>query len=220
MKKEYKTLLKQASWEDEVKKSRFIAYVKPVETEDEANEFIAAIKKMNKDARHNVPVFVLGEGQEVQRYSDDGEPSGTAGVPILEMIKNMGLTNLAVLVTRWFGGIKLGTGGLVRAYTHVAQKAFDEAGIVSKTLLSVISVKVEYSMHGKVQNFLYDSKYMLEKTEFDQSVHMFIFVRPEDVDEFKKNIMDITNGKAQMQESNAGFHIIKNGKIIDRGGEK
>src|SRR6056297_458060 len=215
MKKEYKTLLKQASWEEEVKKSRFIAYVKPVETEEEANEFIGTIKKRNKDARHNVPEFVLGEGQEIQRYSDDGEPSGTAGVPILEMIKNMELTNLAVVVTRWFGGIKLGTGGLVRAYTHVAQKAFDEAGIASKTLFSLFTVKIDYSMHGKVQNFLYDSKYILEKTEFDESVHMFIYSRPEDVDEFKKNIMNITNGKAEMESFYAGFHIIKDGKIID-----
>ncbi len=215
MKKEYKTLLKQASWEEEVKKSRFIAYVKPVETEEEANEFIGTIKKRNKDARHNVPVFVLGEGQEIQRYSDDGEPSGTAGVPILEMIKNMELTNLAVVVTRWFGGIKLGTGGLVRAYTHVAQKAFEEAGIASKTLLSMFAVKVDYSMHGKIQNFLYDSKYILEKTEFDENVHMFIYSRPEDADEFKKNIMNITNGKAEMEMSDAGFHIIIDGKTID-----
>ncbi len=215
MKKEYKTLLKQASWEEEVKKSRFIAYVKPVETEEEANEFIGTIKKRNKDARHNVPVFVLGEGQEIQRCSDDGEPSGTAGVPILEMIKNMELTNLVVVVTRWFGGIKLGTGGLVRAYTHVAKKAFEEAGIARKTLLSLFAVNVDYSMHGKIQNFLYDSKYILEKTEFDENVHMFIYSRPEDDDEFKTNIINITNGKAEMERSDAGFHLVIDGKIID-----
>jgi uncharacterized YigZ family protein len=215
MKSEYQTLRGAASWEDEVKKSRFIAYVKPVETEKEANEFIAAIKKRNKDARHNVPVFVLGQDQELQRYSDDGEPSGTAGIPILEMIKNKGLTNLAVVVTRYFGGIKLGTGGLVRAYTHVAQRAFDEAGIVSKTLLSKIVVKVDYSMHGKVQNFIYDSKYILDKTEFDDSVHMFIYARPEDEDEFTKSIVNITNGKASMERSDSGFHIIKDGKLLD-----
>lgn len=215
MKKEYKTLRGSASWEDEIKKSRFIAYVKPVETEKEANEFIDAIKKRNKDARHNVPIFVLGARQEIQRYSDDGEPSGTAGIPILEMIKNMGLTNLAVVVTRYFGGIKLGTGGLVRAYTHVAQRAFDEAGIVSKIQLSKVVVKVDYSMHGKVQNFLYDSKYILDKTDFDDSVHMFIYVRPEDEDEFTNNIVNITNGKAEMERYDAGFHIINDGKLLD-----
>ncbi len=215
MKNEYQTLRGPASWEDEIKKSRFIAYVKPVETEKEANEFIDAIKKRNKDARHNVPIFVLGQGQELQRYSDDGEPSGTAGIPILEMIKNKGLTNLALVVTRYFGGIKLGTGGLVRAYTHVAQRALDEAGIVSKTLLSKFVVKVDYSMHGKVQNFLYDSKYILDETEFDDSVHMFIYARPNDEDEFTNSIINITNGKAEMKRFDAGFHIIEDGKLLD-----
>lgn len=215
MKKEYKTLLRQASWEDEVRKSRFIAYVKPVETEEEANEFIGSIKRKNKDARHNVPVYVLGEGQEIQRYSDDGEPSGTAGVPIIEMIKKMGLTNLAVVVTRWFGGIKLGTGGLVRAYTHVVQKAFEEAGTASKTMLSMLEVKVDYSMHGKMQNFLCGSGYILDKTEFYEKVHLFIYVRPDDIEELMKSIMNITNGRAETEMSDAGFHIIKDGRIID-----
>jgi len=215
MKNEYQTLLKPASWEEEVKKSRFIAYVKPVETETEANEFISLIKKRNKDARHNVPVFVLGEGQENQRYSDDGEPSGTAGLAILEMIKNRGLTNLVVVVTRYFGGIKLGTGGLVRAYTHVVQKAFEEAEIVSKTLFIKNEVNVDYSIHGKIQNFLYDSKYILEKTEFDETVHMFIYARLEDEDELTNSIINITNGKAEMEKSNAGFHIAKDGKLLD-----
>ncbi|MBK5251647.1 MAG: YigZ family protein [Peptostreptococcaceae bacterium] len=215
MKNEYQTLRGPASWEDEIKKSKFIAYVKPVETEKEANEFVDAIKKRHKDARHNVPIFVLGEEQEMQRYSDDGEPSGTAGIPILEMIKNKGLTNLVVVVTRYFGGIKLGTGGLVRAYTHVAQRALDEAGIVSKTLMLKVVVKVDYSMHGKVKNFLYDSKYILDKTEFDDSVHMFIYARPEDEDEFTNSIVNITNGKAEMERSDAGFHIIEDGKLLD-----
>lgn len=211
----YKTLKTYAAWEEEIRKSRFIAYVKPVETEAEASDFVAEIKARHKDATHNVPVYVIGIRQEVQRYSDDGEPSGTAGVPILEMIKKEGLTNLAVVVTRYFGGIKLGTGGLVRAYTQVAQKAFEKAGLMEKVLLAELSVRLDYSMHGKVQNFLFDSKYFLKETVFDDRVTLAVHVRLEDESEFMKNINNLTNGKALVEKKGEAYHGIVDGALAD-----
>lgn len=213
---EYRTLLKYASYEEEIKKSRFIAYVKPVETEEEAVEFVGDVKKRHKDAAHNVPVYVLGTRQEIQRYSDDGEPGGTAGVAILDMVKKEGLTNLAVVVTRYFGGVKLGTGGLVRAYTQVVQKAFSEAEIVNKCLYVLLSARMDYSMHGKVQNFLYGSDFILKETKFDDMVSLFIYCPLEDEEAFVENINNMTNGKAVLERREQGYHIVKDGKFIDK----
>ena len=128
---EYKTLAKAGSDEIIIEKSRFIGYCAPVSSEEEALEFIEKIKKKHYDATHNVFAYVVGLDNNIQRYNDDGEPSGTAGVPILEVIKKEDLRNVVIVVTRYFGGIKLGTGGLIRAYTKGAKIALD-AGIIIK----------------------------------------------------------------------------------------
>ncbi|GKT37685.1 Impact family like protein, partial [Aduncisulcus paluster] len=150
----YKTIFDYGEAEDIINKSRFIGYAKPVETEEEAVAFVEEIKKKHKDATHNVPVYLVGEKFEIQRYSDDGEPSGTAGVPVLSMLKNEGITNLALVITRYFGGIKLGTGGLVRAYTHAAKIAVEAARVVEKKVYRELHVVLDYTLHGKFQNFL------------------------------------------------------------------
>ena len=125
----YSTVAKEASAEQTIEKSRFITYVRPVSTREEADAFIAEIKKKHKDATHNVPAMVIGEGFQIQWASDDGEPQGTSGAPIVQMLVQEGITNVAVVVTRYFGGIKLGTGGLVRAYTSSAKLGLEAAGI-------------------------------------------------------------------------------------------
>ncbi|MZQ96211.1 MAG: YigZ family protein [Acidaminobacter sp.] len=150
----YKTVEREASAETVIEKSRFIGYVKPVKSEEEAQAFMAVIRKKHWDATHNVPVYVLGPEYHAQKFSDDGEPQGTAGLPILSMLKNEGITDVVVLVTRYFGGVKLGTGGLVRAYTQSAQLGLAAAGVIERVIHRRVSAVVDYTLLGKVQNYL------------------------------------------------------------------
>lgn len=147
----YKTIKKEASETQIIEKSRFIANAKPVETRKEAEDFIAQIKGQYKDATHNVPAMVIGTGSQIQWASDDGEPQGTSGAPIVQMMVSEGLTNLVVVVTRYFGGTKLGTGGLVRAYTGSAKLAVEAAGICSVIKASRITVQIDYTYLSKIQ---------------------------------------------------------------------
>ncbi|MBO5667208.1 MAG: YigZ family protein, partial [Firmicutes bacterium] len=148
----YSTIQKEGQAELIIEKSRFIGYVKPVETREEADAFIKEIKARHRDATHNVPAFVIGEKFQQQWASDDGEPQGTSGVPMLQMMVKEGITNVVVVVTRYFGGIKLGTGGLVRAYTNTAKAALEDAGIHHVKDQTVIVASMDYTHLGKLQN--------------------------------------------------------------------
>ena len=148
----YRTIKENGQSEIEIKKSRFICSLKRIESEEEAKNFIQEIKKEHWKAHHNCSAFVIGEKNEIQRSSDDGEPSGTAGVPMLEVLKKNQLINVAAVVTRYFGGTKLGTGGLIRAYTHAVSQALSDIGIVEGTLQQEISVMITYPQLGKLQN--------------------------------------------------------------------
>ena len=141
---QYKTVAKQAEAEQIIEKSRFIAYVKPVESKEEADEFIASIKAEHKSATHNVPAFVIGDQFQLQWASDDGEPQGTSGAPMVQMLVKEGITNVVIVVTRYFGGIKLGTGGLVRAYTSSAKLGLEAAGICEVKEMAVMQYKVDF----------------------------------------------------------------------------
>ena len=158
----YRTVADFGQDEIIIEKSTFIGYAKPVTTEEEAQAFIQELKKKHRDATHNVPAYVLGEHNDIQRCNDDGEPSGTAGVPVLEVIRKEDLRDVVVVVTRYFGGIKLGAGGLVRAYTKGAKIALEAAGIITKVLYQTVIVSVDYTMLGNLQNLLklhqYDTK--------------------------------------------------------------
>lgn len=196
---EYRTIAAEAVIEDIIEKSKFIGYCKPVESEAEANAFIEMIKKRHKDATHNVPVFVLGERFETQRYSDDGEPQGTAGVPILSMMKHEGLTNLVVVVTRYFGGIKLGTGGLVRAYTNTAKKAFEAAGLVDMKVYAVLSVTCDYTMHGKVANYIEHEENLIQgQVSYTDRVTVEVYCHLSQSDFYQSAMVNLTNGKADV----------------------
>lgn len=213
----FKTVFQYGEAEDIVEKSRFIAYCQPIQTESEAVTFIEKIKKKHWDATHNVPVYVLGETYGVQRYSDDGEPSGTAGVPILSMLKNEGITDLVVVVTRYFGGIKLGTGGLVRAYTHTAKLGVEAALLVEKVVYTFLKLHVSYHLHGKVQNYLLGaSEFIIEDTEFLEEVHISLYVLPEQAEGLVEKLTDLCSGQILIDNVGEAYLSINNGKILDK----
>ena len=160
----YRTVGQVGEAEIIIEKSQFIGYAAPAGTEEEALEFIQTIKKKHRDATHNVPAYVIGENNAVQRFSDDGEPSGTAGVPMLEVLKNEDLRDTVLVVTRYFGGIKLGAGGLVRAYTKAAKAALEAAGIVTRVLHQVVQVSIDYTLLGLILNQLRAGGYAIKDT--------------------------------------------------------
>lgn len=192
----YKTIYEYAEAEYTVQKSRFIAQASPAETPEEARLFVADVKAKYKDANHNVPAFVCGVGMEHQWASDDGEPSGTSGMPMLKLITSEGLTNLAVVVTRYFGGIKLGTGGLARAYTHAASLAIEKAGICEVRESCILSYSFDYTHLAKLQNMAATAGFVIDDIEYADSVRAKLSCESERGEELKSMMADLTGGKA------------------------
>jgi uncharacterized YigZ family protein len=197
---EYKTLLKPGNDEIIIEKSRFIGYAAPVSSEEEAIEFIEKIKAQHKDATHNVTAYMVGLHNEIQRYNDDGEPAGTAGIPILEVIKKEDLRNTVIVVTRYFGGIKLGAGGLIRAYTRGAKIAVEAGQVVFKRLNKIFEVVIPYTLLGKVQNEIIQSGYLINEIKYDSLVRLYIFVPINKQEIFEKQIIDWTYAKCEINE--------------------
>ncbi len=204
MKEEYTTVLHQATAELVEKRSRFIAAVKPVRTEAEAVEFLESIKKQHWGARHNVYAYVLEENN-LQRYSDDGEPAGTAGVPVLDIIKKSGLSDLVVVVTRYFGGILLGTGGLVHAYSKSAKMGIDAANPVTMRLCREVLIECDYSALGKLQPYILSRGLKLSDIDYADNVRFCVFVPTNNVKNFIDELIDITNGKIKISEGAEGY---------------
>lgn len=198
MLQQYKTVAGYGEDEIVIERSRFIGYAQRVTTEEEATAFIAMIKKKHWDATHNCSAFVIGENDQIQRSSDDGEPSGTAGKPILECIKKNGVKDTVVVVTRYFGGIKLGAGGLVRAYTAGTVTALQAAGIVVHTLHQKISVQVEYPWWGKLENELRIGEHRVVGTDFTDKVTAHVLIPEGGQDDFVARMIDLTNGQAEV----------------------
>ena len=190
----YITVAHDAEAEQTIEKSRFIAHVSSVNTREEADAFIANIRKVYRDATHNVPAFVLGEKQEIQWASDDGEPSGTSGAPMLQMLVKEGLTNTVIVVTRYFGGIKLGTGGLVRAYTGVAREVLDKAGKYEVRDLMSIKIKVPYSVLVKIQKAATESHYEVSDISYEDEPIITLVFESEYESIVKERVADITAG--------------------------
>lgn len=214
MQRQYKTLYEYSEEEEIIQKSRFIAYATPVKTEQEAIEFIDKIKQQHKMATHNVPVYVLGDNYQIQRYSDDGEPSGTAGLPILEMIKKEDIKDMAIVVTRYFGGTKLGTGGLVRAYTSSAKLAIKKAKVVNKILHDLVQIKIEYTLLGKIQNELMNNNYIIKDTVFNEKVSLYIYSTIDKTQELTVLIKNITSGKTDVVLEDTVYLDEIDGKIL------
>lgn len=191
----YKTVRQFGKAEVVIKKSRFIGHAKPVESEEEAVAFIEAIKKEHWNATHNCSAYVIGERDEVQKQSDDGEPSGTAGKPILEVIKQQKLKNVAVVVTRYFGGIMLGAGGLIRAYTDGAVIGIEAAEPVWKVLHREVTVTIDYTWLGKVENEIRGRGVLTGETEFTDKVTLRCLPLAGEADRFAAWMTDLTQGQ-------------------------
>lgn len=190
----YKTVFKEAETEQIIDKSRFIGHVRPVESREEAEAFIAEIRAKHKAATHNVPAFVIGDQFQLQWASDDGEPQGTSGAPIVQMLVKEGITNIAVVITRYFGGIKLGTGGLVRAYTGTTKLVLEESGICAVKELTELKIKMDYTFLGKLQNLASNGKFEVSDTIFEDMVTVVLDMEPEAADEIKTMISNLTGG--------------------------
>ncbi|WP_409295747.1 YigZ family protein [Peribacillus sp. SCS-26] len=183
-----------------IQKSRFIAYVERAETEEAAQEFIASIKKKHSDANHNCSAYLIGENNLIQKANDDGEPSGTAGVPMLEVLKKKNLKDTVVVVTRYFGGIKLGAGGLIRAYGKSVTEGLDASGIVERRLMRVMHTSVDYTWLGKLENELRSSIYTLKEIKYSEAVEIEAFAEESEAHAFTEWMTELTNGQAQITE--------------------
>jgi len=210
----YLTIKEQASAEFEEKKSVFIGYVKRVYSEEEARSFINEIKSMHKEARHNVYSYVIGQNMGIQRYSDDGEPQGTAGIPVLEVVKKNGLTDIAVVVTRYFGGILLGTGGLARAYSKGASLAIKEGGIVEKVKGQEVNIIIDYDLLGKVQYICNINKWYIEDTEYTEVVKIKLYCEVSNYDALVKEITEATSGKAEFYKEDERYYFKCDNRLI------
>lgn len=201
----YYTVKPEGSEEVTIQKSRFIGYVKRCETEEEAQAFIQEIKKKHSDATHNCSAYMIGEHDLIQKANDDGEPSGTAGVPMLEVLKKRGLKDTAVVVTRYFGGIKLGAGGLIRAYGSTASEAITTTGVVQRQLMQEIKVKIDYTLLGKVENEVRNSTYTLETVNYLENVELIIYVESGLEEEFEAWMVDLTSGQADITRGGTSY---------------
>lgn len=199
MRKNYITVKGFGESEITLSKSRFLTYVNRAETEEEALLFIDKIKKMHPNATHNCSCYLIGENDNIQKANDDGEPSGTAGVPMLEVLKKQGLKDTVVVVTRYFGGIKLGGGGLIRAYGKATTEGIDAAQVVLRKLHHLMKISIDYNWLGKVENEVRGSQYALRDIQYTENVDVFVYVLNDEIPVFTNWMTELTNGQAKIQ---------------------
>lgn len=201
---EYVTVMEEGAAEFIEKKSRFVGTCRPVKTEEEALAFIGEMKKKYWDANHNVYAYILREGG-VQRFSDDGEPQGTAGIPVIETMKKSGVTDAVLVATRYFGGILLGGGGLIRAYSHTATIGLQAAKKVAMRQCLLLTAQCDYSLYGKVQGIIPECSGTIDDTEFLEDVTLRFHLAPEELPGLQKRLADATNGKVAAQAQGEEF---------------
>ena len=197
---ECRTIKEDGQAQEEIKKSRFICHAKRVYSEEEARDFITAIKKEHYKATHNCSAFIVGKRSEIKRTSDDGEPSGTAGIPMLGVLENHNLTNVCVVVTRYFGGIKLGAGGLIRAYAGSVALAVKEIGIIEIKEQAGIQIHMTYAQYQEYGNFLKEHNLIELETNFTDQVDTMIFIDKEKKDGIKSDLIEFFNGKVTLTD--------------------
>ncbi|WP_219137905.1 YigZ family protein [Streptococcus mitis] len=197
---EFRTIKEDGQVQEEIKKSRFICHAKRVYSEEEARNFITTIRKEQYKATHNCSAFIIGERSEIKRTSDDGEPSGTAGVPMLGVLENHNLTNVCVVVTRYFGGIKLGAGGLIRAYAGSVALAVKEIGIIEIKEQAGIAIQMSYAQYQEYNNFLKEHNLMELDTNFTDQVDTMIYVNKEEKENIKAALVEFFNGKVTLTD--------------------
>ena len=192
---DYKTIANDGIVEEEIKKSRFICHLKRISREEEGREYIAQIKKQHHKANHSCSAMIVGDDGQIKRSSDDGEPSGTAGVPMLTVLEKQGLTNVVAVVTRYFGGIKLGTGGLVRAYSSSISQALKVATLTTVTTLQEYQIHFSYDLIGKIDHYFRTQNIEVIEQQYEEDV-VYHFLVQEDI---SKDLMELTNGKIKIQ---------------------
>lgn len=196
----YHTVKQTGTHEITIQKSRFIAHMTRAETENEAVEFIQSIKKQHWDANHNCSAYLIGEHDQIQKANDDGEPSGTAGVPILEVLKKRKLKDTVVVVTRYFGGIKPGAGGLIRAYGKATSEGLEAVGIVERSLNQIIHTKFDYTWLGKIEKELRGANYKIKQIHYLDTVEVETYVSKNQVQAFMDWMIELTNGQCTMEK--------------------
>ncbi|MEB3100991.1 YigZ family protein [Ferviditalea candida] len=201
----YKTVEQYGSSEIVIKKSRFIGHAKPAASEEEALEFIEEIRKKHWDATHNCFAYMIGERDQIQKQSDDGEPSGTAGKPILEVIRHQGMKNIAVVVTRYFGGTMLGAGGLIRAYTDGAAAGIQAAGPVEQVLHREVFVEIDYTWLGKLENELRTRGMPMGETRFADKVTLTCLPVDSEAESAGDWLIDLTQGQGIVSFGDARY---------------
>lgn len=194
----YRTIKENGIHEIDIKKSRFICHMKRVETEEEAIAFIDEIKKEHWKATHNCSAYTLGMNDEIQRAHDDGEPSGTAGVPMLEIFLKRELKNVVAVVTRYFGGVKLGAGGLIRAYGGSVNEAVNTIGVIERQLQLLIDVTVDYSQSGGVEHSFRQANHTIQDISYTENVTFHCVVPVEEEEDFKQDIINWTSDTAKI----------------------
>lgn len=210
---EFKTILKEGIGEIIEKKSRFIATARPVKTEEEAKAFIEEMKKKYWNATHNVFAYQIGESNELQRFSDDGEPQGTAGMPVLNVLKGEDVKNTAVVVTRYFGGTLLGTGGLVRAYTKAAKEGLLAAGIATLALYVRYDITTEYADAGKLQYQVLQEGHVLFDTQYADKVTFIVLVKVAHASGFEKTLLELFRGETPYQKGAEIYGVMEEGNL-------
>jgi len=196
------TLAREAEVLLEIKKSKFIGRVRPVATEEEAKMWIADIQKRHHDATHNCYAYLIGRHQEIQKSNDDGEPSGTAGRPILETLKKSGLYNVAAVVTRYFGGVLLGAGGLIRAYSQATAEAVQAAGLVREVQHTPYLLKMDYPWWGRVEHLLHKEQHPYDPPEFTNRVTVRVYLAEQAAGSFLNKLAETTNGNVTSESEN------------------
>lgn len=196
----YLTVAGEGTHEIVIEKSRFICHLSRVSTEEEAQNFINHIKKQHWNATHNCSAYVIGENDQIQKANDDGEPSGTAGVPMLEVLKKRNLKDTCAVVTRYFGDIKLGAGGLIRAYGKSVSEGLNHVGVVERKLMRVMHTTVNYTWIGKLENELRESPYQIKDVHYADDVEFETYVKESEKQAFTEWITELTNGKSENRE--------------------
>ncbi len=197
---EYLTIAGEATAEQTIERSRFIAYIKHVESREEAEAFIEEIRSLHRDARHNVPAFVVGRNADVQWASDDGEPSGTSGMPVLKVLTGNGLTDVVIVITRYFGGIKLGTGGLMRAYTGVAREAVGKAGRCRLIDQQLLTFRIGYPQYDRISRMASEAGFEITDTYYDDKVTLSICTEESNTERVLRLLADITAGELSQDD--------------------
>ncbi|AXX73982.1 YigZ family protein [Limosilactobacillus reuteri] len=204
----YLTIAKNTIYEQTIKKSRFICSIARVSSEEEAQQFIASIQTANKKATHNCFAYMIGDNDQIQRESDNGEPSGTAGIPILESLKLAKIHDVVAVVTRYFGGIKLGAGGLIRAYSNTTTEAIHQAGLVQRIKQAILKITVTYALHDPLLYYLKENNLEVAGEEYGVNVETSIYVNETDLEDVKEKLINRFNDQLQITEGDQRFNEI------------